>query len=526
MPLRHSLAFRLAAAFLGFVIVGSLGVVAWLDYEELHESQSAFAAVARSNAHFIRSQHLPPSERTAAALGEVLGIEMYFLHGSEITGAIPNPNPRLATHEGAAVRDAATLAPGEVRARDGGEAVRVPLDAEWSVLLFRAKPAAGEFWRPRTFAVLGAFWLLSLALAWALASGIVRPLRSLAQRLPRIADEDAGPLPESARPDEIGQLARAYLDTRAALADERRARLQAERLATLGRMATGLAHEINNPVAAIKLHAQLLEAGTTSLHTAASPDDGGTDSLAIILSENAKIEALVNQWMFLARPQPPQTSPCDPAELIAAALRPHAPAAAHARVLLVNETQPGHRIAADSRRLGQAVGNVIVNAIQAMSAEGGTLTIRSSRSEEPAAPDEPPTANGQPRKVACRDHADLREPMPKAGVQPPREGVLPLNSQLSPRRPSADFSRTRISTLNLTFTDTGPGFSATALARHAELFFSEKEGGMGIGLSVTAEILRAHGGDLLVANSAIGAVVTFILPLTTDENSEILNPKS
>lgn len=241
-----------------------------------------------------------------------------------------------------------------------------------SLLLFRKAPGVGGLWGPRTFAVLGGFWLLSLALVWVLANGIVGPLRRLAQRLPRIADDASEPaLPESDRPDEIGQLARAYLDTRAALADERRARLQAERLATLGRMATGLAHEINNPVAAIKLHAQLLEAGTTSLHTAASPDDGGTDSLAIILSENAKIEALVNQWMFLARPQPPQTSPCDPAELIAAALRTHAPAAAHARVLLVNETQPGHRIAADSRRLGQAVGNVIVNAIQAMSADGG-----------------------------------------------------------------------------------------------------------------------------------------------------------
>ena len=521
----QSLATRLALPFVAFVAVGSTALVAWLQFEETRESRAAFIATANANAQFIRSQRLPTTERTAQALGEVLGMEVYFKRaGYE---PVPELSERVATEERKSLAQAMTHREGEVYAIAGGESLRTPIDEQVSLLLFRKAPGVGGLWGPRTFAVLGGFWLLSLALVWVLANGIVGPLRRLAQRLPRIADDASEPaLPESDRPDEIGQLARAYLDTRAALADERRARLQAERLATLGRMATGLAHEINNPVAAIKLHAQLLEAGTTSLHTAASPDDGGTDSLAIILSENAKIEALVNQWMFLARPQPPQTSPCDPAELIAAALRTHAPAAAHARVLLVNETQPGHRIAADSRRLGQAVGNVIVNAIQAMSADGGTLTIRSSRSEEPAAPDEPPTSNAQPRKVACRDHAALREPMPKAGVQPPREGVLPLNSQLSPRRPSTDFSRTRISTLNLTFTDTGPGFSATALARHAELFFSEKEGGMGIGLSVTAEILRAHGGDLLVANTAIGAVVTFILPLTTDENSEILNPKS
>lgn len=474
MQLRHSLAFRLAAALLGFVVVGSLGVVAWLDYEETHESQAAFAAVARSNARFIRSQHLPPSERTAAALSEVLGMETYFLRSQEISAAIPDPNPRLLTREGATLRDAARLTPGEVRAHHGGETVRVPLDGEWSVLLFRMKPAAGEFWRPRTFASLGAFWLLSLALAWALANGIVRPLRSLAQRLPRIADENAEPLAEAARPDEIGQLARAYLDTRSALADERRARQQAERLATLGRMATGLAHEINNPVAAIKLHAQLLEAGTTS----PTPHDDGTDSLAIILAENAKIEALVNQWMFLARPQPPQTSPCDPAELIAGAVRIQAPAADHARVRIANEMHPGHRIAADSRRLGQAIGNVIINAIQAMSARGGTLRI---------------TANAE---------CEVRS----AECQIPQGGSAKFGIQNSK--------------LKIHFHDTGPGFSAAALARHAELFFSEKEGGMGIGLNVTAEILRAHGGELRVANSAEGgATVTFVLPLAADTKS-------
>jgi signal transduction histidine kinase len=490
IPLRHSLVFRLAAVFFGFVVTGSLGVVAWLDYEETQQSQAAFAAVARSNAHFVRSQHLPHSERTASALGEVLGMEAYFLRGSEIADAIPDPRPRLLTREGAALRDAASFAPGEVRSRDGGEAVRLPLNSEWSVLLFRTKPAAGEFWKPHTFAVLGAFWLLSLALAWALAGGIVRPLRSLAQRLPRIADENAAPPPEAARPDEIGQLARAYLNTRTALADERRARQQAERLATLGRMATGLAHEINNPVAAIKLHAQLIEAGIAELPAPGSRSGDGTDSLAIILAENAKIEALVNQWMFLARPQPPQTSPCDPAELIADALRTHAPAAAHAGVKLVNETQPGIRIAADARRLGQAIGNVIVNAIQAMSAEGGTLTIQSSRSNA----------------------ADSPTPKAEDAAGARHEGSAPPDTQRS--------------TLNLHFTDTGPGFSAAALARHAELFFSEKEGGMGIGLSVTAEILRAHGGDLRVENSVHGATVTFLLPLATDGKSEIQNRKS
>jgi signal transduction histidine kinase len=471
MTSHRSLSWRLALPILTFVAIGSSVLVAWLQFEETRESRGAFVATARANAQFVRSQRLPATERTAQALGEVLGMEAFFWRGGEPSSAVPDPARRLATPGGKALADAMLLPTGIVHATHGGESVRIPIDGQTSLLLFRVEPAAGGFWRFRTFAVLCSFWALSLALAWALASGIVRPLRTLAQRLPRIADENAEPLPEAARRDEIGQLARAYEQTHALLATERRAREQAERLATLGRMATGLAHEINNPVAAIKLHAQLLETGTTDIQAFCS-SSGSPGSLSIILAENAKIEALVNQWMFLARPQPPALAPCDPAELIAAALHIQAPSADHARVHLVNETRPGLRIEADSRRLGQAVGNVIINAIQAMSATGGALTIRSR---------------------ACQ-----------SGDATPADSLC-----------------------ELTFADTGPGFSAAALARHAELFFSEKEGGMGIGLNVTAEILRAHGGELRVANApGGGAIVTFTLPLAQHPQSTIHNPQS
>lgn len=323
-------------------------------------------------------------------------------------------------------------ASGKVRKMpDNQEAVAVPLRDNMRLVLLRDRPPLGALKAGRTYAVLGAFWLISLALAWALARGIVGPLRGLAARLPHIAEDGDEVLPEAARSDEIGELARAYQTTRKQLAEERRAREQAERLATLGRMATGLAHEINNPVSAIKLHAQLLET------------DVANESLTMILSENAKIEALVNQWMFLARPQPPAVAPCDLAVLVGEALRTVAPAAAHAKVKLVSAVT-SRTVQGDRRRLGQAITNVMMNAIHAM-AGGGEL------------------------RIECAGNA-------------------------------------------LTFRDTGPGFSATALARATELFYSEKEGGMGIGLSVTAEILKAHRGELRIENAAGGAVVRFLFP--------------
>ncbi len=363
---------RLALPFVAFVAIGSLALLAWLQHEEKRESRQLFAAMARTNVEFIRAQHLPTTERTAAALSEVLGVTVSF-------------------PPSAAFSDTKNGTPGEVHAHAGSETVRLPLDGATSLLLLRTAPAMGSIWQPRTLVVLGVFWLLTLALA--------------------------------------------YVDTRQ--------QLTTERLAALGRMATGLAHEINNPVAAIKLHAQLLEADLP-------PEDA--ERIRVILGENEKIESLVNQWMFLTRPQPPQLAPCDLAELIAAAIRTHTPAAEHAAVHIVNEIATPLPIRADRRRLAQALANLFTNAIQATSARGGEVRITAAINHQP-------------------------------------------------------------STINLQITDTGPGFTEAALARATELFYSEKEGGMGIGLSVTAEIVKAHGGELKIANRiAGGAQVTIALP--------------
>ena len=147
------------------------------------------------------------------------------------------------------------------------EAAAASISKGRSLLLVRPAEHLSDFlFHPRTLGVLAAFWALSLGLAWSLARGIVLPLRRFAARLPHIAEESSEPLPEASRTDEVGQLARAYDATRTQLATERKAREQAERLATLGKMTTGLAHEINNPVSAIKLHTQLLEGEIADVH--------------------------------------------------------------------------------------------------------------------------------------------------------------------------------------------------------------------------------------------------------------------
>ncbi|HSI13097.1 MAG TPA: HAMP domain-containing sensor histidine kinase [Chthoniobacter sp.] len=458
-----SLWLRLALPFLLFVVAGSMALALWLHAAAERESRHVFATLAHTNADFIKSARLPANERVADYLSRVLNMHVFFRRGAwDMTGSeggitmhqtletVPPVTGPLERH-----RDLLRgLKPeqGIVHAGSDFEAIAIPLENDLSFILVRTvEPAWSFLVRTETLTLLIAFWIFSVALAWVLASGFVRPLRLLAERLPHIESDPGGALPGAERQDEIGQLARAYLATRAQLADERARREQAERLALLGRMATGLAHEIRNPLAAIRMHAQLI--GSAHNGELAST---ANDSLPVLLGEASKIEGLVQQWMFLARPQSPQMAPADLGEIVAGVVRSLTPQAEHARVRLVNEVPAGLRARVDASRLAQAIGNVTLNAIQAMPG-GGEVTMRG---EEDGA-------------------------------------------------------------VRLAFHDTGPGFSEPALAHHADLFFSEKEGGMGIGMSVTSEILKAHHGRLLVENATEGgAVVTLELPKISTSNTQ------
>ncbi len=459
----RSLTLRIALPVLGFAVAGSLVIAVCLHVAAQRESRTLFATLARTNADFVREARLPGNEQVARDLGRVLGMRVFFRHGAWEVSAKRGGRDQFALRQGTELVPAiegdlarergwlGALAQeqGIVRTGAGAEAIAVPVRTELSMIFVRPAQGAPRFLlRPETLAVLGALWAASLALGWAIARGVVRPLRQLAERLPELTGDVRPSLPSAERDDEIGHLARTILAARELLAGERVERLKSERLALLGRMATGLAHEIHNPLAAIRLHAQLLEStDACELPTAAR------DTLPLLLEETARIESLVSQWMFLARPVPPQTSPTDLAALVGEIARSHAPLAAHAGVNIEVRAASPLCAAVDGRRITQAIRNVLVNAVQAMPG-GGVLTISGER--------------------AARH-------------------------------------------VRLVFRDTGPGFSVAALAHFADLFFSEKEGGMGIGLAVSTEIIRAHGGTLSVENAdAGGAEVTFSLP-TNDE---------
>lgn len=393
--------------------------------------QRDFAERATETAAFVEANSLPPSARLAEDLRRVLGFDVHF-RGA--LGYVPPLPAELADlHLDGAV-------PNGVPDRRGGrEFVAVAMPSKGSLVFVR--PARPTLLGAPLLQVLVACAALAMLAAWLVVRQLVRPLRNLVRQVPRIEGDGPLELPETARRDEIGDLARAFVRTREALHAAQESRQRMEKLAVLGRMTASLAHELQNPVAAIRIHAQLWRAD--------SGNPAGHPSAQTIESETNRIESMLNQWLYLTRPEPPAVTSVELGALLAGIVAMQRSQAEHAAMAIVLDVPDGLVVAADGRRLEHVFRNLIVNAMQAMP-RGGRLRIRGARGGD----------------GAC-----------------------------------------------LTFADTGPGFSTQALQRFGEFFFSEKEGGMGIGLSVAGEIVRAHGGTLAAANEpGGGAVVTVRLP--------------
>jgi signal transduction histidine kinase len=175
----------------------------------------------------------------------------------------------------------------------------------------------------------------------------------------------------------------------------------------------------------------------------------------LIQNESKVISGLVNQWLYLANPVPPIVTRLDLFEIIQSVVTYLEPQAQHSGVKIESSLPPQLHIQGDRQRLAQAIRNLVINAIQAM-AHGGTLRINAKKQDR---------------------H------------------------------------------FTIFFCDSGPGFSEASLARGTELFYTEREAGMGVGLNIAATIVNEHGGQLSLHNDTHqGAVVRISLPYATESS--------
>ena len=237
---------------------------------------------------------------------------------------------------------------------------------------------------------------------------------------------------------------------------EKEAQLRrADRLSALGQLSAGLAHEIRNPLGAIKGAVEILEEDFPGGHPK-------SEFFAIVLKEVKRLNDVVTNFLNFARPVTLQFSPVDVREvltslegLISGQARAH-------RVQVFTSFHEGPaRVMADEALLKQAFLNIMLNALEAMS-EGGDLAI-STRLVDPG--------------TATILEAEGREEW-----------------------------------LEVVFDDTGSGISDDHLGRVFDPFFTTKKDGTGLGLAITYRIIENHRGSIRVMSQP-GKGTTFAVTL-------------
>jgi two-component system sensor histidine kinase HydH len=227
-----------------------------------------------------------------------------------------------------------------------------------------------------------------------------------------------------------------------------------DRLAALGEMAAGLAHEIRNPLGAIKGAAQYLNPAYPRA------DDG--ELMQVIIEEVNRLNGVVTEFLDYSRPLKPALLPVDINDILQRTVKllesQGLPRGVQVKLSL--EPQLGPALG-DAEQLKQVFLNLALNAVQAMP-KGGTLTIRS---------------NLLPSAFRFA----------RVGRSTPTEGDGASSLADGEGR-----------TLEVRFHDTGGGIPDDAREHIFIPFFTTKAKGTGLGLAICQRIVRAHGGSIAV----------------------------
>jgi signal transduction histidine kinase/HD-like signal output (HDOD) protein len=147
--------------------------------------------------------------------------------------------------------------------------------------------------------------------------------------------------------------------------------LQTERLAAVGQLAAGAAHEINNPLAIISARTQLLENRET--------DEKKRRDLHQISEQIERISAILQSLMGFARPNAPQVTNLDVNSLLLKIIGlVESIFQTHRIPIVKNLSADIPLILADANQLEQVFLNLVINAQHAMEKEGGVLTVSSA----------------------------------------------------------------------------------------------------------------------------------------------------
>jgi signal transduction histidine kinase len=237
------------------------------------------------------------------------------------------------------------------------------------------------------------------------------------------------------------ELAETLAETNRRLAQAQEQARRSERLAALGQLSAGLAHEIRNPLGVIKGSAEMLN------QKLGQADPLSAELAGYISSETNRLSALVTRFLDFARPLHADLSPQDITQVLDRALNDAAMVQKDAPVRVKKDYAAGlPPVPLDESLCQQAFVNIIQNAYDAMGSEGGSLRVSA-------------------RKVQSGE---------RSGVE-------------------------------IRIEDTGPGIPAELREQIFNPFVTTKKTGVGLGLSIVSKIIDGHHGSIRIEGSSEGA---------------------
>ncbi len=253
------------------------------------------------------------------------------------------------------------------------------------------------------------------------------------------------------------------------------------RLASLGSLVAGLAHEIRSPLGSLKGVAQLLEEDIVG-------KGGKAEYIEVIIKEIDRLNKVVEELLTFAQPSTFTFEDRDIEEIVRETISLAKTGFPEKKIAVMEDYRGGlPRIAVEGDKMTQAVLNIINNALEA-TPEGGTIKVK--------------TALVQPSNEREDDTAGILRSVPSTQ------------------------QRVMIDVFN-----TGDPISFEDTKRVFNPFFTTKPGGIGLGLSIAQQIVTAHGGHIRVMNEMEekpkGVIFRIELPITGIESgntSELPSP--
>jgi nitrogen fixation/metabolism regulation signal transduction histidine kinase len=222
--------------------------------------------------------------------------------------------------------------------------------------------------------------LLALVLAWWTTARVTRPVERLAEGAREVAAGNWNACVDVTSRDEIGELARAFNRMTHQLIEQRDRLLQAERVAAWRELARRLAHELKNPLFPLQITVENMKRAREQYPE--QFDEVFQESTETLLTELANLKQIIGRFSDFAKMPPPELQKIDinrVAEQAMGLYRAQLAAPGHPPIQPRIELRPDlPLVVADPEQLGRALGNLVLNAIDAMP-NGGTLTIRTGR---------------------------------------------------------------------------------------------------------------------------------------------------